>query len=142
MVHPMQIPLLEFVQSIQSAFPLMRQLDVPRCLADLASMEPEDKRQWVLKARPPLRMCVGLFAQRQERESMYPQVFGSEATAHTVLCLVADLLARLPQALPKSLRSSTDPVAVTDHLSAMLLIHAAMYQAEARQDKHLGVTFE
>lgn len=134
----------DFRQSVEEAFPLIRQLDIQRCLAEVKGMTPEKKKEWALRSRTALRTCVGIVSHREQRRSLYPSVFGTDAAVHTVLCLTADLLSRMPAALmraPLPDAPGLERVAVVDSRLEMHLIHVAMYQAEAEQNRDLGIDF-
>ena len=123
-------------QRFRKALPLMAAMDVPRCLEEMKSLDPDRQREWAMRSRCPMRVALGLYQLHPEGIRL---AFEPDAETHTVLCLVADLLDRLPEAatrhVPKVRDADPDRL---DPTLALHMMHAALYRAESEQDRAMG----
>jgi hypothetical protein len=127
-----------FADGLREMLPLMAQLDVERCLAEVRGMPVLKRVEWCLRARCPLRLCVGVGSKLE----MAPGIFAPDEACHTVLCLTSDLLARLPGAVHKLPLPDAPGAAlgIASHpLQRMKVVHMALYRAELDQDYDLGL---
>lgn len=129
---------LKFAETVQDAFPMMAQMDVPRCLADMKVLHRDKQREWAHRSRGPLRLAAGLYHLPQAA-GLIAESYGPEGKVHTVLCLTAHLLARLPEAAERIWVPDGEPDLRTwSPLLGMHFVHAALSWAEAAQDREMG----